>query len=45
MREQYYTVEQIAHMLNIHPKTIQRYIREGETSRNQDRKGWRDYWT
>ncbi|MBG0787603.1 MAG: helix-turn-helix domain-containing protein, partial [Anaerolineaceae bacterium] len=29
MVEKYYTVEQIAEIINLHPKTIQRYIREG----------------
>ena len=29
MIDNYYTVEQISGILNIHPKTIQRYIREG----------------
>ncbi|NLT40483.1 MAG: helix-turn-helix domain-containing protein [Clostridiales bacterium] len=29
MSEEYYTVEQISKMLAIHPKTVQRYIREG----------------
>jgi uncharacterized protein YjcR len=28
MHDTYYNVEQIAQMLSIHPKTIQRYIRE-----------------
>lgn len=30
MNKDYYTVNQISNMLNIHPKTIQRYIREGK---------------
>ena len=28
--EKYYTVEKVAEMLSMHPKTIQRYIREGK---------------
>ena len=28
--EKYYTVDQIAELLTLHPKTIQRYIREGK---------------
>ena len=41
MTKQFYTVEQIAHMLNIHPKTIQRYIREGKLHATKIGKGWR----
>lgn len=41
MSEKYYTVEQIASMLDIHPKTIQRYIREGKLRANKVGKGWR----
>jgi excisionase family DNA binding protein len=35
MDGKYYTVEQIAEMLQIHPKTIQRYIREGKLRANK----------
>ncbi len=41
MYENYYTVEQIAGMLSIHPKTIQRYIREGKLRAAKVGKGWR----
>ncbi|NYB72837.1 helix-turn-helix domain-containing protein [Sedimentibacter hydroxybenzoicus DSM 7310] len=41
MSEKYYTVEQISKMLNIHPKTIQRYIREGKLRANKIGKSWR----
>jgi excisionase family DNA binding protein len=41
MYEQFYTVEQIAQMLNIHPKTIQRYIREGKLRATKIGKSWR----
>lgn len=41
MSEKYYTVDQIASMLDIHPKTIQRYIREGKLRANKVGKGWR----
>jgi len=41
MRNDYYTVEQIASMLNIHPKTTQRYIREGKLRATKIGKGWR----
>lgn len=41
MSEPYYTVEKIAEMLSIHPKTIQRYIREGKLRANKVGKGWR----
>lgn len=37
----YYTVDQISEMLNIHPKTIQRYIREGKLRATKIGKGWR----
>jgi excisionase family DNA binding protein len=41
MANQYYTVEQISSMLDIHPKTIQRYIREGKLQAVKIGKGWR----
>ena len=41
MEEKYYTVEQIADMLSIHPKTIQRYIREGKLLAGKIGKSWR----
>jgi excisionase family DNA binding protein len=41
MDGKYYTVEQIAEMLQIHPKTIQRYIREGKLRANKIGKAWR----
>ncbi len=41
MNKDYYTVEQISNMLNIHPKTIQRYIREGKLHATKIGKGWR----
>jgi excisionase family DNA binding protein len=41
MAKEYYTVEQISEMLNIHPKTIQRYIREGRLRATKVGKGWR----
>lgn len=37
----YYTVEQIAEMLTMHPKTIQRYIREGKLRAAKVGKSWR----
>lgn len=37
----YYTVEQIAELLTIHPKTIQRYIREGKLRAAKVGKSWR----
>jgi excisionase family DNA binding protein len=41
MTKDYYTVEQISDMLDIHPKTIQRYIREGRLRAVKIGKGWR----
>lgn len=41
MIDKYYTVEQISEMLNMHPKTIQRYIREGKLSAKKIGKSWR----
>lgn len=41
MNNTYYTVEQVSDMLHIHPKTIQRYIREGKLSANKIGKSWR----
>ena len=41
MNEIYYNVEQISQMLNIHPKTIQRYIREGKLHATKIGKSWR----
>jgi excisionase family DNA binding protein len=41
MTKDYYTVDQVSIMLNIHPKTIQRYIREGKLRAAKVGKGWR----
>lgn len=41
MTKEYYTVEQISEMLNIHPKTIQRYIRQGKLRATKVGKSWR----
>ena len=41
MTEKYYTVEQISKMLGIHPKTVQRYIREGRLRAAKIGKSWR----
>lgn len=41
MINRYYTVEQISEMLDIHPKTIQRYIREGKLRATKIGKSWR----
>ncbi len=41
MQEKYYTVEQVSKMLDIHPKTIQRQIREGKLHANKIGKSWR----
>lgn len=39
--ERYYTVDQIANMLSMHPKTIQRYIREDKLYAKKVGKSWR----
>lgn len=41
MQETYFTVEQISQMLQMHPKTVQRYIREGKLRALKVGKGWR----
>ena len=41
MIENYYSVEQISKLLDIHPKTIQRYIREGKLRAHKIGKAWR----
>ncbi|MFB0919436.1 MAG: helix-turn-helix domain-containing protein [Oscillospiraceae bacterium] len=41
MTKDYYTVEQISEMLDIHTKTIQRYIREGRLRATKVGKSWR----
>ena len=38
--ERYYTVDIIAKMLSMHPKTIQRYIREGKLHAKKVGKSW-----
>lgn len=37
----YYTVDRIADMLDLHPKTVQRYIREGRLKAQKVGKSWR----
>lgn len=39
--ERYYTVEQVAELLTMHPKTIQRYIREDKLKAKKVGKSWR----
>ncbi len=39
--ENFYSVEQISGMLKMHPKTIQRYIREGRLKAQKVGKAWR----
>jgi len=41
MNDIFYNVEQISQMLNIHPKTVQRYIREGRLRAAKIGKSWR----
>jgi excisionase family DNA binding protein len=37
----FYTVEQVARLLELHPKTVQRYIREGRLRASKPGKRWR----
>jgi len=41
MNETYYSPDQIAAMLGMHVKTVQRYIREGKLKARKVGKGWR----
>jgi excisionase family DNA binding protein len=41
MNNTYYNVEQISALLDMHPKTIQRYIREGKLKATKIGKSWR----
>ncbi len=41
MTDKFYTVDEIAEMVKIHPKTIQRYIREGKLKARKVGKSWR----
>lgn len=41
MNDRYYSVEQISKLINMHPKTIQRYIREGKLCASKVGKSWR----
>lgn len=41
MIEDFYTVEQVSNILNVHPKTVQRYIREGKLRATKIGKSWR----
>ncbi len=41
MAVKYYSVEQIAGMIDMHPKTIQRYIRTGKLRAQKIGKAWR----
>jgi len=41
MEHTYYTVAKVAEMLDMHEKTVQRYIREGKLLANKIGKAWR----
>lgn len=41
MEYKYYTPDEIAELLQMHPKTIRRYIREGKLKATKIGKGWR----
>ena len=41
MEDKFYTVDQIARILEMHPKTIRRFIREGKLRANKVGKQWR----
>jgi excisionase family DNA binding protein len=39
--EKYYTVDEIAELIKVHPKTLRRYIREGRLRATKVGKSWR----
>lgn len=41
MENKFYSVEEIAGLIKIHPKTVQRYIREGRLKASKVGKSWR----
>lgn len=41
MENKFYTVDQISEMLNIHPKTVRKYVREGKLRGTKVGKQWR----
>ena len=41
MKDEIYTVDQVAGMLNLHPKTIRRFIRDGKINACKIGKEWR----
>jgi len=41
MQKEFYSVDQVAQLLQLHPKTIQRYIREGRLIAKKIGKSWR----
>ena len=41
MLDKFYSVDEIAELIKIHPKTIQRYIREGKLKASKVGKSWR----
>ncbi len=41
MMGKYYTVDQVAQMIDMHPKTIRKFIREGKLRANKVGKQWR----
>ncbi len=41
MEEKFYTVDEVANILGLHPKTIRKFIREGKLIANKVGKQWR----
>lgn len=41
MENKFYTVDEVSEMLNIHPKTVRKYIREGKLGATKVGKQWR----
>ncbi len=41
MESKFYTADQVAELLNIHPKTVRKYIREGKLRATKVGKQWR----
>jgi excisionase family DNA binding protein len=41
MQDKYYSVEELAHILDLHPKTVRRFIREGKIKAQKFGRAWK----